>query len=66
MHQVKNLAESETFFTSPPRMCSGGTSSICNTTISMVTASMATNAPDLGSPSYQHSMDDSLDLSPQG
>ncbi|KAG5847727.1 hypothetical protein ANANG_G00129290 [Anguilla anguilla] len=67
MHQVKNLAESETFFTSPPRVCSSGTSGLCNTTISMVTATMATNVPsDLGSPSYQHSMDDSLDLSPQG
>ncbi|XP_036409821.1 E3 ubiquitin-protein ligase TRIP12-like isoform X2 [Megalops cyprinoides] len=67
MHQVKNLAESETFLTSPPKACMSGTSSLCTTTISMVTTATATHAtPDLGSPSFQHSMDDSLDLSPQG
>ncbi|KAJ8256885.1 hypothetical protein COCON_G00190370 [Conger conger] len=67
MHQVKNLAESETFLTSPPKACTSGTASLCTTTISTATTTAATNAtPDLGSPSFQHSMDDSLDLSPQG
>ncbi|XP_067101751.1 E3 ubiquitin-protein ligase TRIP12 isoform X3 [Osmerus mordax] len=67
MHQVKNLAESETFLTSPPKACTSGTASLCTTTISTATTTTATNAtPDLGSPSFQHSMDDSLDLSPQG
>ncbi|KAM3874791.1 LOW QUALITY PROTEIN: E3 ubiquitin-protein ligase TRIP12 [Diretmus argenteus] len=68
MHQVKNLAESESFLvTSPPKACTSGTASLCTTTISTASTTAATNAtPDLGSPSYQHSMDDSLDLSPQG
>ncbi|KAG7471028.1 hypothetical protein MATL_G00120120 [Megalops atlanticus] len=67
MHQVKNLAESETLLTSPPKACTSGTASLCTTTISTVTTTAAANAtPDLGSPSFQHSMDDSLDLSPQG
>ncbi|KAJ8368138.1 hypothetical protein SKAU_G00081660 [Synaphobranchus kaupii] len=67
MHQVKNLAESETFLTSPPKACTSGTASLCTTTISTATTTAATNAtPDLGSPSFQHSMDDSLDLSPHG
>ncbi|XP_066565746.1 E3 ubiquitin-protein ligase TRIP12 isoform X1 [Amia ocellicauda] len=67
MHQVKNLAESETFLTSPPKACTSGTGSLCTTTISTAATNTATNAaPDLGSPSFQHSMDDSLDLSPQG
>ncbi|KAI1882670.1 hypothetical protein AGOR_G00237280 [Albula goreensis] len=67
MHQVKTLAESETFLTTPPKVYLSGSSPLCNTTISMVTAAMATNTtPDLGSPSYPHSLDDSLDLSPQG
>ncbi|XP_041125735.1 E3 ubiquitin-protein ligase TRIP12-like isoform X1 [Polyodon spathula] len=67
MHQVKNLAESETVLTSPPKACTSGTGSICTTTISTATTTAAANAtPDLGSPSFQHSMDDSLDLSPQG
>ncbi|XP_058890457.1 E3 ubiquitin-protein ligase TRIP12-like isoform X1 [Acipenser ruthenus] len=67
MHQVKNLAESETLLTSPPKACTSGTGSICTTTISTATTTAAANAtPDLGSPSFQHSMDDSLDLSPQG
>ncbi|KAG9343628.1 hypothetical protein JZ751_013798 [Albula glossodonta] len=67
MHQVKTLAESETFLMTPPKVYLSGSSPLCNTTISMVTAAMATNTtPDLGSPSYPHSLDDSLDLSPQG
>uniref|UniRef100_A0A8B9LPY2 E3 ubiquitin-protein ligase n=1 Tax=Astyanax mexicanus TaxID=7994 RepID=A0A8B9LPY2_ASTMX len=67
MHQVKNLAESETFFTSPPKACTSGTTSLCTTTITTATTTAASNVtPDLGSPSFQHSMDDSLDLSPQG
>ncbi|KAM6946227.1 E3 ubiquitin-protein ligase TRIP12 [Aplochiton taeniatus] len=67
MHQVKNLAESESFLTSPPKACTSGTASLCTTTISTATTTAATNpTPDLGSPSFQHSMDDSLDLSPQG
>uniref|UniRef100_A0A667YGV7 E3 ubiquitin-protein ligase n=1 Tax=Myripristis murdjan TaxID=586833 RepID=A0A667YGV7_9TELE len=68
MHQVKNLAESESFLvTSPPKACTSGTASLCTTTISTASTTAATNAtPDLGSPSFQHSMDDSLDLSPQG
>ncbi|XP_041119244.1 E3 ubiquitin-protein ligase TRIP12 isoform X3 [Polyodon spathula] len=67
MHQVKNLAESETLLTSPPKACTSGIGSMCTTTISTATTTAAANAiPDLGSPSFQHSMDDSLDLSPQG
>ncbi|XP_052008974.1 LOW QUALITY PROTEIN: E3 ubiquitin-protein ligase TRIP12-like [Xyrauchen texanus] len=64
MHQVKNLAESEAFLTSPPKACASGTASLCITTASTTAASNVT--ADLGSPSFQHSMDDSLDLSPQG
>ncbi|XP_059187713.1 E3 ubiquitin-protein ligase TRIP12 isoform X4 [Centropristis striata] len=68
MHQVKNLSESESFLvTSPPKACNSGTASLCTTTISTASTTSANNAtPDLGSPSFQHSMDDSLDLSPQG
>uniref|UniRef100_A0A1A8SLQ0 E3 ubiquitin-protein ligase n=2 Tax=Nothobranchius rachovii TaxID=451742 RepID=A0A1A8SLQ0_9TELE len=68
MHQVKNLAESESFLvTSPPKACSSSTTSLCTTTISNASTTSANNAaPDLGSPSFQHTMDDSLDLSPQG
>lgn len=68
MHQVKNLAESEAFLvTSPPKACPSGTTSLCTTTISTASTTSANNVtPDLGSPSFQHSMDDSLDLSPQG
>ncbi|XP_031608521.1 E3 ubiquitin-protein ligase TRIP12 isoform X2 [Oreochromis aureus] len=68
MHQVKNLAESESFLvTSPPKACPSGTASLCTTTISTASTTSANNTtPDLGSPSFQHSMDDSLDLSPQG
>lgn len=69
MHQVKNLAESESFLvTGPPKACTSGTASLCTTTISTASTTAATNnvTPDLGSPSFQHSMDDSLDLSPQG
>ncbi|XP_066540720.1 E3 ubiquitin-protein ligase TRIP12 isoform X2 [Hoplias malabaricus] len=67
MHQVKNLAESETFFTSPPKACTSGTTSLCTTTITTATASSTSSVTtDLGSPSFQHSMEDSLDLSPQG
>ncbi|KAJ3590107.1 hypothetical protein NHX12_008061, partial [Muraenolepis orangiensis] len=68
MHQVKNLAESESFLvTSPPKACTSATTSLCTTTISTASSTAATNAtPDQGSPSFQHSMDDSLDLSPQG
>ncbi|XP_077422788.1 E3 ubiquitin-protein ligase TRIP12 isoform X2 [Vanacampus margaritifer] len=68
MHQVKNLAESESFLvTSPPKACSSSSTSLCTTTISTTSSTSANNAaPDLGSPSFQHSMDDSLDLSPQG
>ncbi|XP_061924267.1 E3 ubiquitin-protein ligase TRIP12 isoform X5 [Entelurus aequoreus] len=68
MHQVKNLAESETFLvTSPPKACPSSSTSLCTTTISTTSTTSANNAaPDLGSPSFQHSMEDSLDLSPQG
>lgn len=68
MHQVKNLSESENFLvTSLPKACPSGTASLCPTTISTTSTTSANNAtPDLGSPSFQHSMDDSLDLSPQG
>ncbi|XP_063349013.1 E3 ubiquitin-protein ligase TRIP12 isoform X2 [Pelmatolapia mariae] len=68
MHQVKNLAESESFLvTSPPKACPSGTASLCATTISTASTTSANNTtPDLGSPSFQHSMEDSLDLSPQG
>ncbi|XP_051512203.1 E3 ubiquitin-protein ligase TRIP12 isoform X2 [Myxocyprinus asiaticus] len=67
MHQVKNLSESEAFLTSPPKACTSGTASLCTTTITTATTTSASNVtPDLGSPSFQHSMDDSLDLSPQG
>ncbi|XP_063763163.1 LOW QUALITY PROTEIN: E3 ubiquitin-protein ligase TRIP12 [Eleginops maclovinus] len=68
MHQVKNLSESESFLvTSPPKACPSSTASLCTTTISTASTTSANNAaPDLGSPSFQHSMDDSLDLSPQG
>ncbi|XP_076002219.1 E3 ubiquitin-protein ligase TRIP12 isoform X1 [Genypterus blacodes] len=68
MHQVKNLSESESFLvTSPPKACPSGNASLCTTTISTASTTSANNAtPDLGSPSFQHSMDDSLDLSPQG
>uniref|UniRef100_A0A671LMX5 E3 ubiquitin-protein ligase n=2 Tax=Sinocyclocheilus anshuiensis TaxID=1608454 RepID=A0A671LMX5_9TELE len=67
MHQVKNLSESEVFLISPPKACTSGTASLCNTTITTATTTAASNVtPDLGSPSFQHSMDDSLDLSPQG
>ncbi|XP_054649229.1 E3 ubiquitin-protein ligase TRIP12 isoform X3 [Dunckerocampus dactyliophorus] len=68
MHQVKNLAESESFLvTSPPKVCPSSSTSLCTTTISTTSTTAANNAaPDLGSPSFQHSMDDSLDLSPQG
>uniref|UniRef100_A0A3Q3WRW6 E3 ubiquitin-protein ligase n=1 Tax=Mola mola TaxID=94237 RepID=A0A3Q3WRW6_MOLML len=68
MHQVKNLSESESFLvTSPPKACPSGTASLCTATISTASTTSANNAtPDLGSPSFQHSMDDSLDLSPQG
>ncbi|XP_074497861.1 E3 ubiquitin-protein ligase TRIP12 isoform X4 [Sebastes fasciatus] len=68
MHQVKNLSESESFLvTSPPKACPSGTASLCTTTISTASTTSSNNAtPDLGSPSFQHSMDDSLDLSPQG
>ncbi|XP_062901525.1 E3 ubiquitin-protein ligase TRIP12 isoform X3 [Mobula hypostoma] len=65
MHQVKNLAESETLLTSPPKACSSGIASL-GTAATISTATAASNTiPDLGSPSFQ-SMDDSLDLSPQG
>ncbi|XP_077467262.1 E3 ubiquitin-protein ligase TRIP12 isoform X1 [Stigmatopora argus] len=68
MHQVKNLAESESFLvTSPPKACPSSSTSLCTTTISTASTTTSNNAtPDLGSPSFQHSMDDSLDLSPQG
>ncbi|XP_076844907.1 E3 ubiquitin-protein ligase TRIP12 isoform X2 [Brachyhypopomus gauderio] len=67
MHQVKNLAECETFLTSPPKACTSGTASLCTTTITAATTTAASSvASDLGSPSFQHNMDDSLDLSPQG
>uniref|UniRef100_A0A672R848 E3 ubiquitin-protein ligase n=2 Tax=Sinocyclocheilus grahami TaxID=75366 RepID=A0A672R848_SINGR len=67
MHQVKNLSESEVFLISPPKACTSGTASLCTTTITTATTTAASNVtPDLGSPSFQHSMDDSLDLSPQG
>ncbi|OXB83098.1 UNVERIFIED_CONTAM: hypothetical protein H355_016662 [Colinus virginianus] len=68
MHQVKNLAESEALLTSPPKVCTNGSGTLgTTTTISTGTATAATNAAaDLGSPSLQHSREDSLDLSPQG
>ncbi|XP_055082036.1 E3 ubiquitin-protein ligase TRIP12 isoform X2 [Periophthalmus magnuspinnatus] len=68
MHQVKNLAESESLLvTSPPKACQSGTASLCPTSNSTASTTSSNNATaDLGSPSYQHSMDDSLDLSPQG
>ncbi|XP_012882702.1 PREDICTED: E3 ubiquitin-protein ligase TRIP12 isoform X8 [Dipodomys ordii] len=68
MHQVKHLAESESLLTSPPKACTNGSGSLGSTTsVSSGTATAATNAAaDLGSPSLQHSRDDSLDLSPQG
>ncbi|TNN01480.1 hypothetical protein fugu_010862 [Takifugu bimaculatus] len=68
MHQVKNLSESESFFvTSPPKACPGSTTSLCTSTISTSSPTPANNrTADLGSPSFQHSVDDSLDLSPQG
>ncbi|NXM43860.1 TRIPC ligase, partial [Gymnorhina tibicen] len=68
MHQVKNLAESEALLTSPPKVCTNGSGTLgTSTTISTGTATAASNAAaDLGSPSLQHSREDSLDLSPQG
>ena len=68
MHQVKNLAESESFLvTSVPKACQSGIANLCPTSNSSASTACTNNAPaDLGSPSYQHSMDDSLDLSPQG
>uniref|UniRef100_A0A803T594 E3 ubiquitin-protein ligase n=1 Tax=Anolis carolinensis TaxID=28377 RepID=A0A803T594_ANOCA len=68
MHQVKNLAESETLLTSPPKACTNGSGTLgATTTVSTGTATAASNAAsDLGSPSLQHSREDSLDLSPQG
>ncbi|XP_030350541.1 E3 ubiquitin-protein ligase TRIP12 isoform X5 [Strigops habroptila] len=68
MHQVKNLAESEALLTSPPKVCTNGSGTLSTTTtISTGTATAASNAAaDLGSPSLQHSREDSLDLSPQG
>ncbi|XP_036174724.1 E3 ubiquitin-protein ligase TRIP12 isoform X23 [Myotis myotis] len=68
MHQVKHLAESESLLTSPPKACTNGSGSLGSTTsVNSGTATAATNAAaDLGSPSLQHSRDDSLDLSPQG
>uniref|UniRef100_A0AAV2J4M1 E3 ubiquitin-protein ligase n=1 Tax=Knipowitschia caucasica TaxID=637954 RepID=A0AAV2J4M1_KNICA len=68
MHQVKNLAESESLLvTSPPKACQSGSASICPTSNSTASTTSSNNAiAELGSPSYQHSMDDSLDLSPQG
>nr|AFR24284.1 thyrioid hormone receptor interactor 12 [Capra hircus] len=68
MHQVKHLAESESLLTSPPKACTNGSGSLGSTPlVNSGTATAATNASaDLGSPSLQHSRDDSLDLSPQG
>ncbi|XP_075572272.1 E3 ubiquitin-protein ligase TRIP12 isoform X3 [Pelecanus crispus] len=67
MHQVKNLAESEALLTSPPKVCTNGSGTLATTTITTGTATAASNAAaDLGSPSLQHSREDSLDLSPQG
>ncbi|XP_010136332.1 PREDICTED: E3 ubiquitin-protein ligase TRIP12 isoform X1 [Buceros rhinoceros silvestris] len=68
MHQVKNLAESEALLTSPPKVCTNGSGMLgTTTTINTGTATAASNAAaDLGSPSLQHSREDSLDLSPQG
>ncbi|KQK81209.1 thyroid hormone receptor interactor 12 [Amazona aestiva] len=68
MHQVKNLAESETLLTSAPKVCTNGSGTLSTTTtITTGTATAASNAAaDLGSPSLQHSREDSLDLSPQG
>ncbi|XP_069583951.1 E3 ubiquitin-protein ligase TRIP12 isoform X1 [Ranitomeya imitator] len=67
MHQVKNLAESETLLTSLPKVCTNGSGSLASAaTINTGTGTASGNAAaDLGSPSLQH-RDDSLDLSPQG
>ncbi|XP_073530507.1 E3 ubiquitin-protein ligase TRIP12 isoform X4 [Phyllobates terribilis] len=67
MHQVKNLAESETLLTSPPKVCTNGSGSLASAaTINTGSGTASGNtAADLGSPSLQH-RDDSLDLSPQG
>ncbi|KAM9316934.1 E3 ubiquitin-protein ligase TRIP12 isoform 1-T1 [Gastrophryne carolinensis] len=67
MHQVKNLAESETLLTSPPKVCTNGAGSLVGaaTINSGIGTATGNAAPDLGSPSLQH-RDDSLDLSPQG
>ncbi|GCC17505.1 hypothetical protein chiPu_0017579 [Chiloscyllium punctatum] len=65
MHQVKNLAESETLLTSPPKACSSGIGTL-GTAATISTTNVASNTvADLGSSSFP-SMDDSLDLSPQG
>ncbi|XP_069474400.1 E3 ubiquitin-protein ligase TRIP12 isoform X2 [Ambystoma mexicanum] len=67
MHQVKNLAESETLLTSPPKACTNGSGTLLTTTISTGITTVTSNAvTDLGSPGLQHSREDSLDLSPQG
>ncbi|XP_043926988.1 E3 ubiquitin-protein ligase TRIP12 isoform X2 [Protopterus annectens] len=68
MHQVKNLAESETLLTSPPKTCTSGSTTLGTTsTISTTVVTTASSVTaDLGSPSFQHSMDESIDLSPQG
>ncbi|TNN28984.1 E3 ubiquitin-protein ligase TRIP12 [Liparis tanakae] len=67
MHQVKNLSECESLVvTSPPKPCPSGPAGLCSSTGGASTTSAHPAAPDLGSPSFQHSMDDSLDLSPQG
>ncbi|KAM9481028.1 E3 ubiquitin-protein ligase TRIP12 isoform 1-T6 [Clarias gariepinus] len=66
MHQVKNLAESESFLPSPPKACTSGITA-ATTTITTATSPAASSVtPDLGSPSFHNNMEDSLDLSPQG
>ncbi|XP_068056922.1 E3 ubiquitin-protein ligase TRIP12 isoform X2 [Anomalospiza imberbis] len=66
MHQVKNLAESEALLTSPPKVCTNGSGTLGTTTTTGTATAASNAAADLGSPSLQHSREDSLDLSPQG
>ncbi|XP_053479325.1 E3 ubiquitin-protein ligase TRIP12 [Ictalurus furcatus] len=66
MHQVKNLAESESFLPSPPKACTSGITAVTTTITTATTPAASSVTPDLGSPSFHNNMEDSLDLSPQG
>lgn len=66
MHQVKNLAESESFLPSPPKACTSGITAATTTITTATTPAASSVTPDLGSPSFHNNMEDSLDLSPQG